>query len=244
MYAVMNRIGEYITNIPGFICYLLGLVLAAVVFYVLIIPIHNYIKYRMVIHCGDTEMAESGYFTKSPIVNFSGIGFISTLVLGIGFGRPVYFDLHNFRRPGIHTVVVSVTGVAMYFFGYVLSYIVFSLLKFFAFFSITDYRELPVDAQWYVYVYYVFFVMVAFLRMYCIFSFLFNLIPFGPLDMADVLYMFMPVNWSDAIRNNQSFTSFLLVLFAFLSIGKPTGLIPDVANSINNVFNQLVDKIF
>ncbi|MBQ1977826.1 MAG: hypothetical protein II225_03675 [Ruminococcus sp.] len=244
MYAVMSRLAEYSANIPGFICYLLGLVLAAVVFYILVIPVHNVIKYRVVVLCGDEVMAKSRYNTMSPIVNFFGIGFVSTLVLGMGFGRPVYFDMHDFRRPGIHTCFVAFTGLAVYFVSYILFFLVFTFLKFLSIFSIEDYHVLPVDGQWYVYAYYILFVMFAFLRMYCIFSFIFNLIPFGPMDMADVLYMFLPVNWSDALRNNQSIASFLLVFFAIISFGRPTSFIPNMANNLNHVFNTLIERIF
>lgn len=244
LYTVINRIGEYSANLTGVVCYLLGLSLGAVVFFLLVVPIHNVIKYRVVLLCGDTGMSNSRFNTRSPIVNFSAIGFISVLALGMGFGRPVYFDMHNFRRPGIHTCVVSLSGLVVYFVEYVVCFVFYTVLKALSIFSITDYHVLPAEGEWYVYAYYVFFAIIAFLRMYCLFSFLFNMIPFGPTDMADVLYMFLPVNWSDGLRNNPSFTGFLLVLLAFLSVGKPSGLIPDVATRINNIINLLVDKIF
>ncbi len=244
MYGIIDRIGEFSSNPAGLISFLLGLVGGAVLFYLLVIPVHNYTKYRVVRWCGARVFDSSGHLSLSPRVSFSLVGFISTVVLGMGFAQPVYFELHEFRRPGVHTCVVSFTGLLVYLVSYLVSLVVYLVFRTCEIFSITSHNDLPVDAQWYVYVYFTFFVMLSYFRIYCIYSLLFNIIPFGPLDASEMLYMFLPVTWSDALRNNQTVTSFIVFVVAFLSIGKPDGFISQTALDINNSLVRFIMSLF
>lgn len=244
MYGILDRTGEFLSNPAGLVSFLFGLLGAAALFYLFVIPVHNYMKYRVVQKCGARVSRSAGHLSLIPRVSFSSIGFLSTVVLGMGFAKPVYFDLHDFRRPGIHTCFVSFTGLLVYLVSYFASLVVYLIFRLCAIFSITSQYDLPVDAKWYVYVYFAFFVMLSQLRLFCIYSFFFNIIPFGALDASEMLYMFLPITWSDLFRNNYSLTSFIIFLFAFFTVGKPYGLIPDISLEINNMLVSFITNMF
>lgn len=244
MYSVLMNLDEFLKNPAAFAAYLFGIVGAAFVFFLVVIPLHNMIKYRVVQKCGARVSTSRGYLTMSPKVSFSAVGFFSTLILNFGFARPVRFNLRNFRRPGVHTCFVSLSGAAVYLVSFFVSIFTYCLFRSFEIFSITSHNELPVNAKWYVYVYFAFYVLLAYMRYYCIGSFLFNIIPIGPLDFSEMLYMFLPYNWSKLARDNESVISVLLFVFAFLTIGKPNAFINnltiDIINPVRNAIMQLL----
>ncbi|MBR0081374.1 MAG: site-2 protease family protein [Clostridia bacterium] len=85
---------------------------------------HAYAAYR----CGDPTARNLGRMTLNPIAHIDPIGFLSLLLLGFGWAKPVPVNSRNFRNYRVGEAVVSLAGVAMNFLLVVLTSIVFIIL--------------------------------------------------------------------------------------------------------------------
>lgn len=70
---------------------------------------HAYAAYR----CGDPTARDLGRLTLNPIAHIDPIGFLSLLLLGFGWAKPVPVNSRNFRNYKVGEAVVSLAGVAM-----------------------------------------------------------------------------------------------------------------------------------
>lgn len=248
MYRYLMNLSDYLENVPGFIALLAGMFLAVAVFTLFINPLHNVVKYTVVKRCGENSFEEDGYYTLSPRVHFHLIGFISNILLNINFTQPVYYDSEKIKHPKVSTVLISLSGLFFYFGIFLVSGIGYSVLKYCGFLSVSVASIMPRSVEWYVYVYYAFFVAVFYLFRISTCTLILSAIPFGPLDLADILYMFMPVNWSDVLRNNESLISLVLFVFLFLTVGAPDGLINNWADKImlgmSNSIMSMLSAVF
>ena len=72
---------------------------------------HAYAAYR----CGDPTARNLGRMTLNPIAHIDPIGFLSLLVFGFGWAKPVPVNSRNYRNYRVGEIVVSLAGVAMNF---------------------------------------------------------------------------------------------------------------------------------
>ena len=240
MYRIIQQISEY-SNYPKlFIAFIIGAFLGIAVFNLVIIPFHNCVKYFFIRKFGDETVTKDKLLTMNPLKNFHAVGLLSSLTLNIGFAAPTYYDTMDFKRPKIQTLVVALSGVVTYFFCFGVIFFVYVLLKLRGLYGITSQSFMADLPGAWAYVYFVAFVMVYFLALNCLYSAIFNFIPILPLDMGDVLYMFLPINWQDSLRNNELFASFGLFVAAFLVLGTESGMVPSLAKDIMINYQKLL----
>lgn len=232
MYRYLMSLSDYTANIPGMIALFAGVLMAVAVFTLFINPFHNVVKYAVAKKRGDDSFIDDGYYTLSPRVHFSLVGFISNLLLNINFTQPVYYDTERLKRPKLSTVLISLSGLGTYLAVFLLSGAAYSVLKYGGFLSVSIASIVPQNVQWYVYLYYAFFVAVFYLFRISTCTLILSAVPFGALDLADILYMFMPVNWSDALKNNETLISLIMFVALFMTVGAPDGLINNWADQI------------
>jgi len=72
---------------------------------------HAYAAFR----CGDPTAKNLGRMTLNPIAHIDPIGFLSLLLLGFGWAKPVPVNSRNFKNFKVGEAVVSLAGVAMNF---------------------------------------------------------------------------------------------------------------------------------
>ena len=72
---------------------------------------HAYAAYR----CGDPTARNLGRMTLNPIAHIDPIGFLSLLLLGFGWAKPVPVNSRNYRNYRVGEAVVSLAGVTMNF---------------------------------------------------------------------------------------------------------------------------------
>ena len=72
---------------------------------------HAYAAYR----CGDPTARNLGRMTLNPIAHIDPIGFLSLLLLGFGWAKPVPVNSRNFKNYKVGEAVVSLAGVTMNF---------------------------------------------------------------------------------------------------------------------------------
>ncbi len=216
-------------------------VLLAVAFYVLFVgPFHNCVKYSVASKYGDRTFKEYGLGTMSPREHFHLVGFITTLLLNISFTQPVYVDDDNLRKPKQSRVLIALSGLGVYTLMFLVSGVVYSFLKHANIFSIQAATVVPDNVSYFAYAYYALYVAVFYVFRISICSIFMNLIPLGSLDAADILYMFLPINWQDGLRNNETFVSLLLFIVIFLTLGAPDGVFNVVGNEVMLQFSNVI----
>ena len=72
---------------------------------------HAYAAFR----CGDPTARNLGRMTLNPIAHIDPIGFLSLLLLGFGWAKPVPVNSRNFTNYKVGETVVSLAGVTMNF---------------------------------------------------------------------------------------------------------------------------------
>ncbi len=240
MYRFLIDLRTYTGNIPGMLALFAGVLLAVAFYTAVVSPFHNCVKYFVAQKRGDRSFIDYGYYTMSPRENFHLVGFITTLLLNISFTQPVYLDDENLRKPKLSRVLIALSGLGTYVLMFLISGLAYSFMKDAAFFSIQAATVVPENVSFVVYAYYAVYVAVFYVFRISICSIFMNLIPLGPLDMSDVLYMFLPVNWQDGVRNNESFISLLLFVVIFLTLGAPDGVFNVVGNAVMLEFSNMI----
>lgn len=243
MYKIIQNISSY-THSPALLGSLIaGILMSVAVFNLLIVPIHNRVKYFLIRSFGDSTPFEQGVVSMSPRDNIHIVGFFSSLFLNIGFAAPAYYDDENFRHPKIYTVIISLSGIFTYFVFFGISYFVYALLRLYNLFDISSINLTTLDTGFFGCIYYAFFIMTYYLAITCIYSAIFNVLPVYPLDMGDTLYLCAPVNWTDALRNNELMVSLGLFILCFLVLGTSDGLIYTISLPIRRTYMNLISSL-
>lgn len=121
--------------------------------------------------CGDDTARNLGRLTLNPLAHIDPIGFLSLLLLGFGWAKPVPVNSRNFKRFKLDDILVSLAGITVNFIlALLFSIIPFSVAAFFP-------QLLSTENYWVIFQY----IVVINLSLM-----LFNLIPLYPLDGAHV----------------------------------------------------------
>lgn len=248
MYEIIRDVQSYLDNIPGLVVLIVGYLLAVAIFVFVVNPVHNYVKYRVAVGCGDSRIKGEGFLTMAPHMSFHWIGTFSALVLQMGFASPVIHDREKFKRPILGTIFMALSGILTYLLFAFVALFFYAVLNSIGAFGISSAYVPPMDAGFFAYIYYAVFAMFNFLTKICLYSSVFNLIPLVPMDMGDVLYMFMNTRWTDALRNNEILVGTALFIFAFFTIGQPDGAIIDICKDIlvfviNSVYTPVINAV-
>ncbi len=247
MYELVKDAALYMNNIPGFITLIAGHLAAMLIFVLVVFPLHNYIKYMVIEKCGDKKRHPEDYLTMKPSASFHWMGAISVFVLQMGFSFPIYQRRDRYYNPVLYTIYVALSGIGVYLGSFFASLLLLSFVDAFDPQGIFNLEVLPVNAPVGHYIYYGITLMLYVVMKISIYSAVINLIPLVPLDMGDVLYQFLPLQWSDFFRNNQMAVSAVVVAVLFLSIGQPGGFVRDISTVISepviNGFYFVAEKI-
>lgn len=243
MYRIIQKASTYSDSPKTYAALIIGALLAILVFNFVIVPLHNCVKYFFIKRFGDCTAIEDGLCTMRPKPNIHVVGLLTSFLVNIGFANPAYFDTDEFRRPKLYSFIVSLSGVCTYFVSFFLFYFVYAVLKVNNVLGMSSLNFMSENESLMGYIYYTFFVMVYYLALTCIYSAIFNLIPVFPLDMGDALYVHLPLNWQDALRNNEVFVSLGLFIIAFLYLGKTGGLVQVLAKSVSSNYMSVLNQI-
>ncbi len=77
------------------------------------LTLHEYGHARTAYLCGDPTAKNLGRMTLNPIAHIDPIGFLSLLLFGFGWAKPVPVNSRNFRHYKRDEALVSLAGVAM-----------------------------------------------------------------------------------------------------------------------------------
>lgn len=128
---------------------------------------HAYVAYR----CGDPTAKMRGRLTLNPVKHFDPIGFVLCALVGFGWAKPVPIDPSNFRNYRKGLFFTSIAGVVA---NYIVAFFAYALLLVVA-------KYFPKEGNL-LYVYWFFYYLFSNLFIFNLGVFLFNLLPFNPLD--------------------------------------------------------------
>ncbi len=127
---------------------------------------HAFVAYKN----GDGTAKMYGRLTLNPIKHIEPIGLVLCILTGFGWAKPVPINPYNFRnyRRGLFTTAIA--GVVV---NYIIAFMAYPLYLVFTYY---------VDAEQVFYLVYFFRSVFYLIFLYSLSVFIFNLLPFNPLD--------------------------------------------------------------
>ncbi len=200
---------------------------------------HGYVAWK----CGDNTAYNLGRLTLNPIKHLDPMGFVSMLIFGFGWAKPVPINTRAFRNPKRGMALSALAGpVANLILGLISAvfYALFSALMLKA--SVTDAPEILSNALYFA---------ALLCQLGALYNFLFmafNLIPVPPFDGSRVALLFLPQRFYFSImRYERQIMLGLLVALLVLSRFNisPFSWIAEeltfnVAKPLYRVFNRLL----
>ena len=145
--------------------------LAAIVAVVVVFAPHEFAHAYTAYKCGDGTAKMYGRLTLNPIKHLDPYGFLLCILAGFGWAKPVPINPRNFRNYRTGLFLTSIAGVTANYIVALLVYPFFLLVV--SYFPVSDGNY---------YVYYLLRQIFALSYTFSLSVFVFNLLPFSPLD--------------------------------------------------------------
>jgi len=185
---------------------------------------HAYVAYKF----GDHTAKNQGRLTLSPLSHLDPIGTILIFIAGFGWARPVPVNRFYFKRPKLAGILVSLAGP---FSNLLVSAI--ALFMFFLFLKLGILASLPPQVQ----------VGISnFIDMFVWLNamlFIFNLLPFPPLDGYRVVEDLAPSHIRAKMTQYESFGIVIFLLLVITPLDQYT-ISPILQEGIPYVINILI----
>lgn len=171
---------------------------------------------------GDPTPKNAGRLTLNPIKHIDPIGFISMLLVGFGWAKPVPVNPGNFKDRKKGMIAVSLAGVLT---NLILAF--FGMAAYFAVYPLHN-ETLMIVLQ-YIYIYNIMFAV-------------FNIIPIPPLDGSQILVLFLPPKALMTYYKYQRYGMIVILILAFTGL---LGMIINPAiNGIASLYAMILSPIF
>jgi Zn-dependent protease len=167
---------------------------------------HAYTAYLF----GDPTAKNEGRLTLNPLAHIDPIGTLLIFLFGFGWAKPVPVNRGYFRSPRIAGITVSLAGP---FSNLLLAFLFIGLLKICLLMGITSYMSLSSE---------ILFRLIDVIIQLNLVLFLFNLLPFPPLDGYRVLEDLVQPRWRVKM---QQYEQYGLIVFLILWITPLGGLV-------------------
>jgi Zn-dependent protease len=187
---------------------------------------HAYVAYKF----GDPTAKKQGRLTLNPIQHLDPIGTILIFIAGFGWARPVPVNSFFFKKPRLAGILVSAAGP--------LSNFILASLGFIIWFSL-DRAGVAAGVPAFV---------PEFLDTFIglnIVLFIFNLLPFPPLDGYRIVEDLAPRHLRAKMTQLETYGSLIFLILVITPLDQYTiqpifsFLVPAVSNGIGNFFYQL-----
>lgn len=187
---------------------------------------HAYVAYKF----GDPTAKKQGRLTLNPFQHLDPIGTLLIFIAGFGWARPVPVNSNYFKKPRLAGVLVSVAGP--------LSNLILASLGFVIWFSINKAAtaaSIPVN-------------VAEFLDLFIqlnIVLFIFNLLPFPPLDGYRIVEDLAPRNLRAKMTQVETYGSLIFLILVITPLSQFTiqpifsYIVPSVLTGMNQFFYQL-----
>ena len=169
---------------------------------------HGYVAYK----CGDPTAHNLGRLSLNPLRHLDPIGFLSMLLIGYGWAKPVPINARYFRNPKRGMAITAAAGPLSNLLLGIVCTVLLALINVWSFRMQLNPDVAPILIRLAEYLYTVFF-----LSAYLNFAFaFFNLIPLPPFDGSRILFTFLPTKYYFSIMRyeRQIMFGLLITLFA------------------------------
>jgi Zn-dependent protease len=180
---------------------------------------HAYVAYKF----GDDTAKKQGRLTLNPLQHIDPYGTIMILIAGFGWARPVPVNRFRFKRPRLAGVLVSIAGP--------LSNLVLAILGFIIAYAISRFSgSSPTN----------FFTFLDLFIQLNIVLFIFNLLPFPPLDGYRILEDLVPAGLRAKMTQYEQYGVILFLILVITPLDNYTIqpifnlVVPWVQDGLNN----------
>ena len=173
---------------------------------------HAYVAYKL----GDPTARNLGRMTLNPFKHLNLMGFISMLLVGIGWANPVPINARNFKNPRNGMAISALAGpVSNLLLGIIFAIASAVLLKLELFALIPIKGELYLYGSLPAYYVYIFLFSAATLNLSLA---VFNMIPAPPFDGSRILYVVLPPKYYFSVMKYERYIGMgILVVCILLS---------------------------
>lgn len=188
---------------------------------------HGYVAYKL----GDPTARSMGRLTLNPLKHLDPFGFLSMILFGFGWAKPVPINTRYFKKPKRD---MALTGVAGPISNFLLALVFALAMKIFylgiAYVNLPNETLLLMAVYFRSFLYYGIYMNVA--------LGIFNLLPVPPMDGSRLLFAVLPSNlYFKIMRYEQYIYIAVLVLLAL-------GVLSPVLNFLTNAVMNVIFKVF
>jgi Zn-dependent protease len=186
---------------------------------------HAFVAYKF----GDMTAKKQGRLTLNPLKHLDPIGTILIFIAGFGWARPVPVNRFFFKKPRLAGILVSVAGP--------LSNLILASLGFIVAFGLNRAGVIAPDS------FYDF--LEIFIRLNIV-LFIFNLLPFPPLDGYRIIEDLAPTQVRAKMTQYEQYGGLIFLILVFTPLDRFTiepifgVVIPWVWDGLSNFFSMLV----
>lgn len=167
---------------------------------------HGYAAYRL----GDPTARSLGRLTLSPFKHLDPVGFISMLLFGFGWAKPVPINSRYFKKPRRDIALTALAGPLS---NLLLSFAFLLLLRFVGFGFLARLHVQSELAFNLIYFTVLFFYYGVYMNLTLA---IFNLLPLPPLDGSRILFYFLPPKWYFKIAPYERYITLAVMLLLLL----------------------------
>ena len=169
---------------------------------------HAYAAYKL----GDPTAYNLGRITLNPLRHLHPVGFLSMLLVGIGWANPVPINPRNFKNPRRGMMLSSLAGPV----SNLLIAIIATFLEAFVTFvySLAAGKGSIAPTT-----YYLFYAAILFFYCFAYLNFslaFFNLIPCPPFDGSRIFFYFLPKRWYFKVMQYERYLGFAVLIVILL----------------------------
>lgn len=148
--------------------------LSALIAIIICVTFHEFCHAWMANRLGDPTARVFGRLSLNPLRHFDIVGTLSLIFFGIGWGKPVPYNVENLRSPKRDGALIALAGPL----SNLLTAVVFALpLKYL---SGTSFQALPL------------YTLVYFIFHFSVVLFALNVLPLPPFDGSKIIGLFVP----------------------------------------------------
>lgn len=188
---------------------------------------HATVAYKL----GDRSQKLQGRMTLYPFAHLDPVGFISILLIGFGWGKPVYVDDSNFKNRDRDNMLVALAGPLS---NLCLAVVLTLVLKLMFMFGAVEFLYNLGNIGT------VIFTLIQYTIIINITLAVFNMLPIHPFDGGKIVRYFLPRELKYKFDNLFSNGTTQMIILILLIAGVGSAIISPIVNFLINILNYIL----